>query len=93
MFKSALSTYLAASSGVKSMANVFVKANVPQASQTAEKATSGGDSSSLKAAERIMKMSLEVGVCCVDVGGGLEGAGKGGVCARAPWMLRCFGLL
>lgn len=65
MYKSALQTYLASSSGVSNMDKVVSTAtgNSQQATvaqPTAVAKAGGGSSSSLQAAERIMKMSLRV---------------------------------
>jgi len=62
MFKSALSTYLASSSGVKDLSTVVSKGGASGTAPTAavSKAVVGGGSSSLKAAEQIMKMSMTV---------------------------------
>ena len=63
MFKSALSTYLASSSGVKDLSTVVSKgggASGTAPNAAGSKAAVGGGSSSLKAAEQIMKMSMTV---------------------------------
>ena len=79
MFKSALSTYLAQSSGVKSMSNVLSGTSHEAATADFKGGKNGGGSSSLKAAERIMKMSLEVGACRLREGRAGEGRSQRGI--------------